>query len=60
MTNTYSSKEEMIARMTELQKEIMPLEMNKSRTPEEEALYRELSMELGSLDTTLKAMDGKN
>lgn len=55
----YNSKDEMINRMNELQKEISMLEGNASRTPEEEAKYKELSAEFGSLDTTLKAMDGQ-
>lgn len=57
---TYSSKEDMVARMSEIQEEIAVLEMKDLRTPEEETQYRELLMEFGSLDTTLKAMDGKN
>ncbi len=59
MDLSYNSKEEMVARLTKVQKEITTLEMNQSRTPEEEKQYQELSLELASLDTTLKAMDGK-
>lgn len=59
MNSSYSSKEEMVARLAEVQKEVAALEMKQARTPEEEKQYQELSRELTGLDTTLKAMDGR-
>jgi phage-related tail protein len=55
----YNSKEEIVARLEKALKEVEVLEMKRSRTPEEEKRYQELSLELTQLDTTLKAMDGR-
>ena len=54
----YNSKEEMVARLAEVLKEVGILEAKQSRTPEEEKQYKELSAELTQLDTTLKVTDG--
>lgn len=59
MNSTFNSKEEMAARLAEVQKAVAALEMKQPRTADEDKQYQELSMELTSLDTTLKAMDGK-
>lgn len=55
-----NSKEEMVTRLTEVHKQVSALEMNQDRTPEEEKQYQELSLELTSLDITLKGMGGLN
>ena len=59
MRRSYNSKEEMVARMDKIHKEIVTLAKNRSRTPEEDNRYRELSLEFTTLDTNLKAREGQ-